>query len=434
MCKDIPGAGVLDYVSGWYVKAFGMMQRNPAIQTAFVSTNSITQGEQVAVLWQALMGQGLHIRFAHRTFRWNNEGAGVAAVHCVIVGMTLSKPTKCKLWDYGDGIGLEPRPIPARRINGYLVDAPLVFLDKRRQPICDVPEIGIGNKPIDDGNYLFTTEERDTFIAAEPASAKWFRRWLGADEFINRYERWCLWLGNCPETELQSMPLALQRVEAVRAFRASSKSAPTQKLAEKPIRFHVENMPSQTYLVLPEVSSERRRFIPFGFEKPSTLCSNLVKIAPNASLFHFGVLSSTMHNAWVRATCGRLESRYRYSKDVVYNNFPWPKAPSAEARQTVEAAAQDVLDARSQYADKSLAWLYNPETMPAPLRDAHDTLDVAVDDAYGYGAELWHTNQDAPRVSFLFERYREITTLLPAVVEPDAKPVTTPRRKTIRNT
>ena len=417
VCKDIPGAGVLDYVSGWYVKAFGMMQRNPAIQTAFVSTNSITQGEQVAVLWQALMGQGLHIRFAHRTFRWNNEGAGVAAVHCVIVGMTLSKPAKCKLWDYGDDIGAEPRPVSARRINGYLVDAPLVFLDKRRQPICDVPEIGIGNKPIDDGNYLFTTEERDAFISAEPTSAKWFRRWLGADEFINRYERWCLWLGDCPETELQTMPLVLQRVEAVRAFRLSSKSAPTQKLAEKPTRFHVENVPASSYMLIPRVSSERRRFIPMGYVDSTTMTSDSAHIVTGITPFHFGVLSSTMHNAWVRATCGRLESRYRYSKDVVYNNYPWPKAPSAEARQAVEAAAQAVLDARSQYPDKSLAWLYNPETMPAPLRNAHDALDVAVDDAYGYGAEMWHTNQDAPRVSFLFERYRELTTLLPNAVE-----------------
>jgi N-6 DNA Methylase len=410
VCKDISGAGVLDYVSGWYVKAFAMMQRNPAVQTAFVSTNSITQGEQVAVLWQPLMEQGLHIRFAHRTFRWSNEGAGVAAVHCVIVGMTMQKPTRCKLWNYGDDISGEGHSITARRINGYLVDGPLVFLEKRRQPICDVPEIGIGNKPIDDGNYLFTTQERDAFIAAEPASAKWFRQWLGADEFINRYERWCLWLGECPEADLRTMPLAMQRVAAVREFRLASKSAPTQKLAGKPTRFHVENMPSQPYVVVPLHSSENRRFIPIGYFGADVICGNANSMLTNITLYEFGILCSTMHNAWTRSVCGRLESRYRYSNTIVYNNYPWPKAPNEEARQAIEVAAQSVLDARSQFGDKNLAWLYNTDTMPAPLRDAHDALDVAVDDAYGYMGR----DDDADRGAYLFERYRELTTLLPS--------------------
>ena len=200
-------------------------------------------------------------------------------------------------------------------------------LPRRSRPICAVPEIGIGNKPIDDGNYLFTTQERDAFITKEPASAKWFRRWLGADELINAYERWCLWLGNCSPTELRAMPEVMKRVQAVKTFRHASKSPPTQKLAATPTRFHVEHMPTTTYCAVAKVSSEKRAFVPIGFEDPSTLSSDLLFLIPGATLLHFGVLCSTMHNAWVRAVCGRLESRYRYSKDIVYNNFPWPDLP-----------------------------------------------------------------------------------------------------------
>jgi hypothetical protein len=259
-----------------------------------VSTNSITQGEQVGVLWGWMLSQGIRIQFAHRTFNWSNEARGKAAVHCVIVGFGLKDQVDKTIYEYEDIKGT-PLAAPAKNINPYLVDAPDVVLPRRNTPICDVPEIGIGNKPIDDGNYLFSTEERDAFIALEPKSEKWFRRWLGADEFLNGYERWCLWLGDCPPSELRAMPEAMKRVQAVKNARLASKSAPTRKLADTPTRFHVENMPESSYLVLPEVSSERRVFIPFGFENPETLCSNLVKVAPNASLLHFGVLSSTMH-------------------------------------------------------------------------------------------------------------------------------------------
>jgi hypothetical protein len=280
---------------------------------------SHTSGQQSLDVHQLI---GVNVdQFAHRTFSWSNEARGNAAVYCVIVGFgLLNRPSKV-IYEYDDIRG-EPHAGAATHINPYLVDAPNVVLARRSSPICAVPEIGIGNKPIDDGNYLFTTNERDAFIALEPASAKWFRRWLGADEFLNGYERWCLWRGDCPPAELRAMPQAMKRVQAVKPFRLASKIAPTQKLALTPTRFHVENMPAGSYLVLPEVSSERRLFIPFGFEQPSTLCSNLVKIAPRATMYHFGVLSSTMHNAWVRTACGRLESRYRYSKDIVYNNFP----------------------------------------------------------------------------------------------------------------
>lgn len=303
----VENAGLLDFVAAWYVKAAHYMKAvrpelvegtpasaaSPAnTRCAFVSTNSITQGEQVGVLWGWLLAQGVHIHFAHRTFNWSNEASGKAAVHCVIIGFGLQELPGKVIYEYDDIRG-EPHAVQAANINPYLVDAPDVVLPRRSKPICDVPEIGIGNKPIDDGNYLFTTEEKLAFIAEEPASGKWFRRWLGSIEFINGYERWCLWLGDCPPGELRAMPQVMKRVQAVKAARLNSKSLPTQKLAATPTRFHVENMPTTPYLVMPEVSSERRPFIPFGFEQPATLCSNLVKLAPNATLFHFGIQKYT---------------------------------------------------------------------------------------------------------------------------------------------
>lgn len=424
VCKDIPGAGVLDYVSGWYVKAFAMMQRNPAIQTAFVSTNSITQGEQVAVLWQALMGHGLHIRFAHRTFRWNNEGAGVAAVHCVIVGMTLQKPTRCKLWDYGDDIAGEARSLSARRINGYLVDGPAVFIDKRRKPLCAVGEMAFGNQPNDGGYLLLTPEEAEAIRAEDQVAAKYIRQFLGAEEFINKKDRYCLWLADASIEDLESSIEISQRIQNVKRVREESSRPATRELAKASHLFGWMSHTGLPYVVIPLHTSENRRFIPVGYFDANVICSNANAMLPNATLYEFGMLCSTMHNAWTRSVCGRLESRYRYSNTIVYNNYPWPQTLSAQARQAVEAAAQAVLDARSQYADKSLAWLYNSETMPAPLRDAHDALDVAVDDAYGYMGR----DDDADRVAYLFERYRELTTLLPGAAE-EAPASDTKKRK-----
>jgi len=437
----IDNAGLLDFVAAWYVKATQYSRLVPGTgvepihpRTAFVSTNSIVQGEQVGVLWGWMLAQGVHIQFAHRTFSWSNEASGNAAVHCVIVGFGLENRSGKVIYEY-ENIKGDAHAVPASNINPYLVDAPNVVLPRRSRPICAVPEIGIGNKPIDGGNYLFTTEERDAFIAKEPASAKWFSRWLGADEFLNGYERWCLWLGDCPPSELRAMPESMKRVQAVKALRLASKSPPTQKLADTPTRFHVENIPNTPYLLLPEVSSERRAFIPFGFEQPETLCSNLVKIAPGATLFHFGVLTSTMHNAWVRAVCGRLESRYRYSKDIVYNNFPWPDlpqksepnqplAPASQAQAAIETAAKAVLDARAQFPTSSLADLYDPLTMPPALLKAHHKLDAAVDKAYQLCGGKKSYASDAERVAFLFQRYQQLTSLLPA-----AAPVRA-RRKT----
>lgn len=398
----IDNSGLLDFVAIWYVLAARYIAASPAVPAAFVSTNSITQGEQVGVLWRWMLDRGIKIRFAHRTFRWNNEGRGVAAVHCVIVGFGMEAAKTPLLFDYPD-INGEPVRLKAKNINPYLVDAPNVLLTNRKTPLCEVPTIGIGNKPIDGGHYLFTPEEKAAFLEREPQAAKWFRRWIGADEFINAYERYCLWLGECPENELQAMPEAMKRVALVKAERLVSKSAPTQKLAATPTRFHVEFMPTAEYLVIPEVSSERRLFVPIGYIQPKTLSSNKLRILPNATRYHFGVLTSSQHMAWTRAVCGRLESRYQYSVNIVYNNFPWP-TPNAVQTAAIETAAQGVLNARDAHTGQSLAWLYNPETMPTDLKAAHAALDKAVDAAYGYTGKP----DDTARVAFLFQRYRAL--------------------------
>ncbi len=400
----LASGGLLDYVAAWYVKATAYIAENPRIDVAFVSTNSITQGEQAGVLWPWLLGHGVRIRFAHRTFQWSNEGKGVAAVHCVIVGFGLHEPTRRTLYTYPDGIKAEPTALPAKNINPYLADAPDVVLQRRGTPLCDVPEMGIGNKPIDDGQYLFTPEEKDAFLRQEPGAAPYFRRWLGADEFLNGYERWCLWLGDAEPAALKALPLAMARVTAVRKYRAASKSAPTRKLAETPRRFHVEFMPDKDFLVIPEVSSERRAFIPIGYFKPDTLASNKLRIVPDATPYHFGMLTSTMHMAWTRYTCGRLESRYQYSVHIVYNNFPWPQAVSEEQRRAVAAAAQAVLAARAVHPTSTLAAQYNPDAMTDDLRAAHRALDKAVDAAYGYRGG----KDDAARVAFLFALYQQL--------------------------
>ncbi len=401
--SGVKNAGLLDYVSAWYRKATDYMTHKPSIRAAFVSTNSITQGEQVGALWPDLLARGVSIHFAHRTFQWTSEARGKAAVHCVIIGFGLQDVSEKWIFEY-DTPKAEPHAIRADTINPYLVDGVNVVLSNRSKPICDVPEIGIGNKPIDGGHYLFTTAERDAFILTEPNSAKWFRRWLGADEFLNGYERWCLWLGDCPPDELRRMPEAMKRVEAVKRFRLASKSAPTRKLADTPTRFHVENMPDNNYLLLPRVSSERRAFVPIGFICADTLTSDSALMTTGANIFHFGILTSSMHNAWMRAVAGRLESRYRYSAGIVYNNFPWPE-PADKQRAAIETAAQAVLDARAHFPHATLADLYDPLTMPPELVKAHQALDKAVDAAYGVKGFA----SEAERVAFLFQRYAQLT-------------------------
>jgi len=400
----VKGAGVLDYVAAWHRKATDYMAANPNIRTAFVSTNSITQGEQVGALWSDLLSRGVKIHFAHRTFQWSSEARGKAAVHCVIVGFGLQDRAGKIIFDY-DTPQSEPHIIKATNINPYLVEGSDVVLSNRSKPICAVPSIGIGNKPIDGGHYLFKDDEKAAFILSEPESAPYFRKWLGSDEFINGFHRWCLWLGDCPPDQLKRMPECLKRVQAVRDFRLASTSAPTKKLAATPTRFHVENFPKGPFLVIPEVSSEKRQFIPIGYMQPETICSNLVKIIPDATLFDFGILTSTMHMAWMRAVCGRLESRYRYSAGIVYNNFPWP-SPTAPQRTAIEQAAQAVLDARALFPTSTLADLYDPLTTPPELTAAHRKLDRAVDVAYGKPSGF---PTEAERVAFLFKLYEAAT-------------------------
>ena len=394
--EDTKNAGNLDYVCCWYKKAVEIMQKNRRISTALVSTNSIAQGEQVAILWKPFFDKGIHIHFAYRTFKWSNEAKGKAAVHCVIVGFGMQKQTDNFI------VNNDTRH-KAENINGYLIDASNICIESRKKPLCAVPEIGIGNKPIDGGYYLFTEAEKNEFVKKEPLSEKYFRKWLGSEEFINGKVRYCLWLGDCPPSELKSMPECLKRVDAVKQYRLASKSAPTRKLADKPRRFHVENMPTSEYIVIPEVSSENRYYIPLGFLSPDILSSNLVKIIPNATLYHFGILTSSVHMAWTRAVAGRLKSDYRYSKDIVYNNFPWPEADGKQ-KATIEPLAQAVLDARALFPESSLADLYDPLTMPPELLKAHQKLDRAVMKLYGFKANM----AEAEVVAKLFERYQRL--------------------------
>ncbi|MBO4492186.1 MAG: class I SAM-dependent DNA methyltransferase [Lentisphaeria bacterium] len=391
--------GNLDYVCCWYKKAAEMMNIRPEIKTALVSTNSITQGEQVAILWKPLFERNhIHIDFAYRTFRWDNKARAKAKVHCVIIGFSCGEARGTKVICDESG-----RPEIAQNINPYLVDAPDMFIDSRTKPLCSVPEIGIGNKPIDGGNYLFTAEERAAFLQLEPSAEPFFKPWYGADEFINGHPRYCLWLGDCSPADLRKMPECLKRVQAVREFRLASKSPGTVKLAERPTRFHVENMPSGTYVVIPKVSSERRFYMPVGFLSPQELASDLIFLVPNATLYHFGVLTSIVHMAWMRAVCGRLEMRYRYSKDVVYNNFPWCE-PTDEQKEAIEKTAQGILDARAQYPNCSLADLYDETAMPPELRKAHTANDYAVLRAYGLKTDI----SEKAIVEYLFRKYSEL--------------------------
>lgn len=392
-------AGNLDYVCCWYKKASDMMQ-GTSVRSALVSTNSVAQGESVANLWKPLFDAGVHIDFAYRTFRWDSEAKIKAHVHCVIIGFSVAaSSTPKKLFD-GD------RYQVANNINGYLLDGENVFVESRSKPICNVPEIGIGNKPIDGGFYLFEKEEMEDFIKKEPSSKKYFRPWYGSREFINQKPRYCLWLGECTPAELKAMPHCMERVKAVREYRLASPSAGTVKLADKPTRFHVENMPKGHYVVIPEVSSEKRRYIPIGYLDDSKLCSNKLRLVPRATLFIFGVLESNVHMAWMRCVCGRLKSDYDYSIKIVYNNFPWP-APTEQQKAKIEQTAQAILDARALYPDSSLADLYDDLTMLPELRKAHQANDRAVMDAYGFIKGTAARTSESACVAELMKLYQQ---------------------------
>ncbi|MCQ2960634.1 MAG: N-6 DNA methylase [Bacteroidales bacterium] len=391
--------GNIDYVGAWYYKAVQMMQGN-AIQTALVSTNSITQGEQVANLWKPLFEDyGTQINFAHRTFRWDSEASIKAHVHCVIVGFScLENGMQKSIFNESGTLAT------VKNINPYLVDAPVAWIESINKPLCDVPMMGVGSQAIDNGQYIFDEEQKREFIKKEPLASQYFHRWYGSDEFINNRVRWCLYLGDCTPNELRSMPECLKRVQLVKEFRLASKRAQTLKSAEYPHRFSMTIIPDTNYLIVPRVSSERRRFVPIGFMSPDNLVNDAVQIIPNATLYHFGILTSSVHMAWMRTVCGRLKSDYRYSKDIVYNNFPWPE-PTEGQKAKIEKTAQAILDARTLYPESSLADLYDETLMPVELRKAHQDNDKAVMEAYGFKP----TMSESEVVAELFKLYEKLT-------------------------
>ncbi|OJY93429.1 MAG: methylase [Lysobacterales bacterium 63-13] len=415
--SGVKSAGVLDFVAAWYLLATKYIH-GTAIRCAFVSTNSITQGEQVGVLWSELYRFGVHIQFAHRTFKWSNEARGRAAVHCVVIGFGLASPTNRRLFDYARPDG-HPHETLVRNINAYLVDAADVALPKRMSPLCNAPSMVFGNKAVDFGHFMLDKSQRDALVASTLGVSKWIRRCLGGDGFLNGDMGWCLWLNGISPAELRTMPAITERVELVRQERLRSKKLSTRESAKFPTLFGEDRQPDAAFLVIPKVSSERRHYVPLGFLTPDYITTPSVLVVPGATLFDLGVLQSTMHMAWMRYTCGRLESRYQYSNTIVYNNFPWPESPDAKHRAAIETAAQAVLDARAAFPDSTLADLYDPLSMPPALVKAHQTLDRAVDAAYvaaekAAGRKAPRLGTDAERVAFLFERYQQLTSLLPA--------------------
>ena len=396
--EDWHNVGNLDYVSGWYLKASEMIY-NTNIKVAFVSTNSITQGEQVTALWRNLIDKyKININFAFRTFKWESKSKDTATVHVIIIAFSYNPYCNQKfIFDN------ETKNIVST-INPYLLDAPTIFIESRVHPICQVPEIGIGNQPIDGGFYLFDEDEMQDFIKREPASKKFFRPWYGADEFIKSKKRFCLWLGDCSPIELLKMPECKKRVEAVRQFRSQSKRSSTLKLAKTPTRFQVENIPLDDYILIPSTSSENRSYVPMGFMHSNELTSNAVLIIPNANLYHFGILTSNIHMAWMKAVAGRLEMRYRYSKDIVYNNFPWPK-PTDQQKQKIESTAKSILVARENNSKATLGDMYSNLDYFTDLQEAHEKNDKAVMEAYGFQKDI----SESEIVAELFRMYQELT-------------------------
>ena len=379
--KWSPKGGDLDLVCGWFKKAHDLMAQAPHIKSALVATNSICQGTAVANLWRPLQQDGTEIIFGHHSFLWQSEAPQQAAVYCVIVGMVNqacpNKGAKRIFTAQGE--------IRATHINAYLLDGPDVFISERKKPLCPVPEGRIGNQPIDDGNYLFTHQEKAEFLKLEPQAAPYFQRWFGSEELLKGKERYCLYLADCSDAKLATLPEAKKRVDAVRHFRSQSPRPSTAQYAAWPKRFCSTNIPKTPFLVIPEVSSGRRDYIPIAFMQPQDgLCSNKLKLFDGANLIHFSILSSCVHMTWVKTVAGRLKMDFNYSTDLVYNTFPWPQDLSLQQEQALSAAAQEILDARAAYPNATLAQLYNPETMPAALKQAHEVNDRLVMSAYGF--------------------------------------------------
>ncbi|MBO6195371.1 MAG: class I SAM-dependent DNA methyltransferase [Bacilli bacterium] len=387
----------LDYVSCWYYIAAKFMQ-NTKIKCAFVSTNSITQGEQVEPLWSLLNKKcNVNIIFAYRTFIWDSEASIKAHVHCVIIGFVVYDEPMDKTLYYGINNFKK-----VKNINGYLIGADNIYVRANFSPLCDVPDMRKGNQPTDGGNLIIEREDYDTFISKEPNSKKYIKKLIGSREFINNKPRYCLWLVNCPPDELNKMPLVLERIKLVREMRLKSSFPGTVALADTPTIFRETNNP-KSYIVIPGVSSERRRYIPIGFFDDNTIATNTIQIIPNANIYHFGVLTSNVHMSWMRVVAGRLKSDYSYSQSIVYNNFPWP-TPTNEQKEKIEKTAQMILDARAKYPNSSLADLYDELTMPSELRKAHQLNDLAVWEAYG---KKWDKKSESDCVAWLMKLYEE---------------------------
>ena len=399
VCKEC-GSNI-DYVAGWYYKAAQMIDSTNA-RVALVSTNSITQGEQVTAVWKNLIEQyGVQIDFAHRTFRWDSEASLKAHVHCVIVGFSNSYSNSQRdklIFDNG-------KCNIAGNINPYLIDAPNVFIDNRKKPISNVPEMIKGSSPVDGGNLIVEAEDYEAFIQQEPLAIKYIHRFVGAREFLHDLPRYCLWLQGVSPKDINAMPLVRERIAKTREFRLSSSKAATRKFADMPSRFMEMRQPGSDYIIVPRVSSETRRYIPMGYMDKDVICSDSNILIPEITLYHFGVLESNVHMAWMRVVCGRLKSDYRYSNTIVYNNFPWP-TPTDEQKAKIEQTAQAILDARAKYPDSSLADLYDELTMPVELRRAHQDNDRAVMAAYGFPVK---TMTESQCVAELFKLYQELT-------------------------
>ncbi|MBF0411306.1 MAG: class I SAM-dependent DNA methyltransferase [Desulfamplus sp.] len=414
--NNLQGSGNLDYVTCWYVKSCKYLELNPRIESAFVSTNSISQGEQVGIFWRYLKDNfNIKINFTYQTFKWTNEAKGAVAVHCVIISFAKFDRTNKNIFLFVNAKN-ELGVLNVKKINSYLVEADDIFIGKRKSPICNVKEMKYGSMPIDNGFLIFSDEDKNDLIKKNPSTIKFFRQYTGGFEFINNHLRWCLWLKDFLPNKIRESHEITDRIEQVRNFREASSRKETIKLSETPYLFGEIRQPNTNYILIPKVSSENRKYIPIGIYPPSIIASGSCLIIPDANLFSFGILTSTLHMAWLRCVCGRMKSDYQYSASIVYNNFPWPQNPTDKQKKAIEDAAQGVLDARSQFPDSSLADLYDPLTMPPTLLKAHHKLDKAVDTAYG----KTNFKTEAERVAFLFELYQTYLNELP-VEKSDAR-------------
>jgi hypothetical protein len=406
--NNINRSGTLDFVTGWYFKAADYID-SKNIQCAFVSTNSITQGEQAPILWGYLFSKNIIINFAHRTFNWTNEAKGKAAVHCVIVGFSQVEKDKKYIYEYENVKGL-PQRVSADNINCYLVDAPNILIENRSHPICRISPMIKGCEATDDGHLIFKDQEKSDFVSIEPLAEKWIRPFRGCQDIIKGYNRWCLWLKDIHPNDLKKMPTVVSKVLEVKKFRESSKKAATVAKARTPYLFgEIRQSEQGDSIVIPKVSSERREYAPLDFISSEVILNNTVQFIPNGTLYEFAILQSIMHMSWMRAVAGRMKSDYQYSIKIVYNNFPWPLEPTQKNIANIEAKAKIVLDTREQFSEATLSDLYDPLLMPPALLKAHQALDKAVDSAYGQK----NFKSEAKRVAFLFDLYQQYKSLLP---------------------